>query len=414
MRRGFAILAVLAVCGAAPSLGQPHPPGPKGPLGAILGPHRHPPPAPANPQHTPTVYLDATGLGSPVTLDKNWRVGITANPAAAMPDFDDSAWAVRNASESIEDVPDEDHPADAPPGPDHQATASAGTTAITSTHLSGFACISSWRPVTGRSPSLCSCQSPTPPPFPWAAEARALTFLPTASRSSPKALTATIQPCYQPISRIYRLNVSPDATSMVLGRPNHLHPRWLRHLHRIFREPDLHPGPRRRPEPFARAVVESLPVRTSSAAFCLHPVCRPGHVSLRSVFAQKGHREYLWLALHELAQAPLAFLEIAGITARIDELLYAALFLELIVISAYLYFEFLVAFLDLPHRWGKAASAVDYPAFAHRGVSHAGWHRTNPHAGPPWPNVRRHPPRHRLRLRPFSGSLDGSCSASLP
>ena len=42
-------------------------------------------------------FFDATRLGSPVLLDKGWRVGITANPAAALPDFDDSAWAVRDA-----------------------------------------------------------------------------------------------------------------------------------------------------------------------------------------------------------------------------------------------------------------------------------------------------------------------------
>ena len=45
-------------------------------------------------------------------------------------------------------------------------------------------------------------------------------------------------------------------------------------------------------------------------------------------FAQKGHREYLWLALHELAQAPLAFLEIAGITARIDNFFMRPCFLS--------------------------------------------------------------------------------------
>ena len=44
-----------------------------------------------------------------MVLIKGWRVGITANPAAANPDFDDSKWAVRDAQEAIADVPDEDH-----------------------------------------------------------------------------------------------------------------------------------------------------------------------------------------------------------------------------------------------------------------------------------------------------------------
>jgi hypothetical protein len=33
-------------------------------------------------------------------------------------------------------------------------------------------------------------------------------------------------------------------------------------------------------------------------------------------FTQKGHYEYLWLALHELALAPLGFVELAGSSAR--------------------------------------------------------------------------------------------------
>ncbi len=70
-------------------------------------------------------------------------------------------------------------------------------------------------------------------------------------------------------------------------------------------------------------------------------------------FAQKGHVEYLWLALHELLQAPVAFFEFAGSSARLDSLWYAAVVLQLMAISAYLYFEFLIAFLALrpKRRW---------------------------------------------------------------
>jgi len=68
-------------------------------------------------------------------------------------------------------------------------------------------------------------------------------------------------------------------------------------------------------------------------------------------FTQKGHIEYLWLALHELALAPLGFVELAGSSARLDTLWYAATFVQLVLISAYLYFEFLIAFLSLRPRW---------------------------------------------------------------
>ncbi len=68
-------------------------------------------------------------------------------------------------------------------------------------------------------------------------------------------------------------------------------------------------------------------------------------------FTQKGHVEYLWLALHELVQAPIGFVELAGGSARLDTLWYAAIVLQLVLISAYLYFEFLIAFLSLRRCW---------------------------------------------------------------
>src|SRR5208337_3374864 len=66
---------------------------------------------------------------------------------------------------------------------------------------------------------------------------------------------------------------------------------------------------------------------------------------------QRDRTEYLWLALHELTQAPIGFIELAGSSARIDSLWYAALVFQLILVSAYLFFEFLVVFLSLPRPW---------------------------------------------------------------
>ena len=109
----FRVLAAVwfAVCGALQLLAQAAP-------AALLPP---PPPKPtaapkarhATPLAPPAIF-DATGLGSPLLLDKNWRVGITSDLAASTPAFDDSAWAIRNAQAVINDVPDEDD--------DHAAT----------------------------------------------------------------------------------------------------------------------------------------------------------------------------------------------------------------------------------------------------------------------------------------------------
>jgi hypothetical protein len=68
-------------------------------------------------------------------------------------------------------------------------------------------------------------------------------------------------------------------------------------------------------------------------------------------FTQKGHPEYLWLGLHELVMAPLAFVELAGSSAYLDSLWFAAIYFQLFYVSAYLYFEFLIAFLGLKRRW---------------------------------------------------------------
>ena len=84
-------------------------------------------------------------------------------------------------------------------------------------------------------------------------------------------------------------------------------------------------------------------------------------------FSQKGHIEYLWLALHELMQAPIGFIDLAGSTAQLDQLWYAAIILQLVVISAYLYFEFLIAFLALPRRWYIRLLRYTAPILARRG-----------------------------------------------
>ena len=57
------------------------------------------------------MIIDASSLGSPLVLDKGWRVGVTSDPAAANPAFDDSDWAVRDGKGTIADV---DEPSDEP------------------------------------------------------------------------------------------------------------------------------------------------------------------------------------------------------------------------------------------------------------------------------------------------------------
>jgi hypothetical protein len=108
VRRTILGIAALALCGAMRLAAQQPPSNP--PPAYHARPHVPQQLAPTEPQ---AGVVDATSLGSPLLLDKGWRVAITANPAAAT-DFDDSTWAVRGVQVSFAEVPDEDHPAGAP------------------------------------------------------------------------------------------------------------------------------------------------------------------------------------------------------------------------------------------------------------------------------------------------------------
>jgi len=106
VRPTFLTVAAVAALVALQAAGQPSHPR----SGARGRPLPHPPsPVASQAAAGPSsgALFDASNLGMPVVLDRNWRVGITADPAAATPGFDDSSGSVREAKNSIADVPDE-------------------------------------------------------------------------------------------------------------------------------------------------------------------------------------------------------------------------------------------------------------------------------------------------------------------
>ncbi len=156
---------------------------------------------------------------------------------------------------------------------------------------------------------------------------------------------------YQQISRIYNLDLAPDATEATIALRTLFIPfgPWAYNnffAHRKFvlgKHDDLEASlrvwqDRNLFERFPRLVYSIMLVVLAMFLLALY-------------FSQKGHTEYLWLALHELVQAPINFIEYAGNSARLDSLWYAALMMQLVLISAYLFFEFLIAFLALKRRW---------------------------------------------------------------
>jgi hypothetical protein len=152
---------------------------------------------------------------------------------------------------------------------------------------------------------------------------------------------------YQPITRLYDLNLPPSETSLTLVARTPYIPFGFSSYTGFFSNRRLRLGNRedldRSLELWsASSLLERLPRLVDSILLLVLAV-----FLLALYFAQKGHVEYLWLALHELLQAPIAFFELAGSSARLDSLWYAAVVLQLMAISAYLYFEFLIAFLTL-------------------------------------------------------------------
>lgn len=169
---------------------------------------------------------------------------------------------------------------------------------------------------------------------------------------------------YQQISRIYNLDVTPADTSLTLAIRTIYIPSGYGSYTSFFDHHKLSLGD---PGDLGRELnlwsdhnlMERIPRLVYSGLLAVLAI-----FLFALYFAQKGHIEYLWLALHELVQAPIGFIELAGSSGRLDILWYAALALQLVLVSAYLFFEFLVAFLSLRRRWYIVALRYSAPVLA--------------------------------------------------
>jgi len=345
-------LVTLALCATAPLAAQQPRPRPEPPLLDLLTPHTHAKPVPRKAQPAPPVVLDAGNLGSPIHLLRGWRVGITANPAAANPDFDDSTWALRDAQDAFAEVADEDHPESASNGsaPSGQTEASKRPSGHQRPfvwfrlHLNlapnhgPLALLVELPPSTNSTVNIGSTEAP-------------VDVFVNGAQIQPEGPNASAPERYQQISRIYNLNVPASETSLTLAIRTMYIPFGLGSYTSFFRTRKLHLGHR---EDLDRTyeiwrnhnLFERLPKLVNGVLLLVLAL-----FLLVLYFTQKGHIEYLWLALHELFLAPSAFVELAGSAALVDNLLFGAIEIQLIVFSAYLYFEFLIAFLALRRRW---------------------------------------------------------------
>ena len=357
----------LIVCTAACLVAQPAaaPSGKPSPAAAPRQGINTRPSQPVAPSSTLQPVFDATRLGAPILLDKDWRVGITSDPAAAAPQFDDSAWAVRNAQASFADVPDEETGASGTaggPGAKLPATGNARPSAWYRLHIElapnhGPVALLIELPVSQNTSVGVTATGINPDVFV------------NGHQVQPNGANGSDPQLYQQMSRIYDFNLAPSDTSVTLALRTIYRPFGYGAYTSFFENRTLslgNPGDLQRELNLwqNRNLFERLPRLVYSLLLAVLAI-----FLFVLYFAQKGHPEYLWLALHELVQAPIGFIELAGSSARLDLFWDAALILQLVVISAYLFFEFLIAFLSLRRRWFIVALRYTAPILAFVGPS---------------------------------------------
>ena len=376
MRRTVLRLAALVVLLALPGLSlsglaQPGPAQPQHdhagppPILKMLIPHDHPRPALANAPKTPQVTLDAANLGSPIRLEKGWRVGITASPAVPQPDFDDSTWSLRDAQDAFADVPDEDHPEDPLDADEsHRKDSHPGHPQNHEKPFVWFRMHIKLAPNHGPLALLVELPVAHTTSINLSSSGPGIDVYANGNLIQPDGPHGKEAQHYQQISRIYNLNVPADETDLVLVVRTIYIPFGYDAYTTFFSGKTFHLGHREdldhRLELWnTHGLFERLPRVVYSILLLVLAL-----FLLILYFTQKGHIEYLWLALHELCLAPMGFIELAGGSAYLDTLWYGALFLQLVVVAAYLYFEFLVSFLSVKRRWYIVVLRYSAPVLA--------------------------------------------------
>lgn len=295
------------------------------------------------------VIFDATHLGSPLLLLKGWRVGITTDPAAAKPDFDDSKWAVRDAEQAIEDVEEDSKSGDN--SDDNDIKPGSFKLDFGPKKYVWFRL--HIKLPENHGPVFLLVELPTSQitAVNISSSGPGFDIFANGNEIHPEGPHSDAPEHYQPISRIYDLKVPADETGLALVVRTRYKPFGYAAYTAFFANRKFRLGHREELdralelwnvhglfERLPRIVISILLLVLAMFLFALY-------------FTQKGHPEYLWLGLHELVMAPLAFIELAGSSANLDSLWFAAIYLQLFLVSAYLYFEFLIAFLSLRRRW---------------------------------------------------------------
>ena len=354
--------ATLAVCAGVQLPAQQA--NPRKPLAAVLSPEKHLPAPKTDSVSIPSAVIDATHIGSPLTLDHGWRVGVTRNADAAKPEFDDSRWVLHNAGDSLEDLEDLDRPADNQP-----PAASSAPRPRHGRPFVWFRLRLKLAPNHGPVALLIAVPVAHNAAMTMEAGGPGVDVFANGKQILPEGPNGHSASRYQEISRIYDLGLTPDETDLTLVVRTLYIPFGLKAYTGFFTNRTLRLGysaelGHELEVWSAQTLFEQLPRLVYSILLAVLSV-----FLLALYFTQKGHIEYLWLALHELVQAPIGFVDLAGSSAKLDQLWYGAATLQLVFISAYLYFEFLTSFLALRRRWYIVLLRYTAPVLALAGPS---------------------------------------------
>ena len=326
-------------------------------------PNIHPPKG-KTPDPGVSTTFDATGLGSPIELNRNWRLGISPGSEPAKPDFDDSAWPIRDAKQALKEVDDSaaDEDDDDKLTPEERAKREADHHRHPKNHPFAWFRIHVQLPA-DHGPLVVLVRMPITrnTQISIGSETVGMDLFANGVQVTPEGPNGKEPEAYQQISRIYPLNIPAEATSLILAVRIPFVPFGMDAYTGFFANRTFLIGER-------EDIASHLDLAEHALIFDRLPtLIDNGLKVLLAVFlialfwTQRDHPEYLWLGLHLMMVAPLAWLDIVGATARLEKIATAALIIQCLLISAYFYFEFLISFLALRRRWYIRAMRYSAP-----------------------------------------------------
>lgn len=359
MMAALACVLLLSVSAAAQNGAQTASPHPEPPPGARMMRGRIHPPTGNAPKPGEATVFDATGLGEPVVLDRNWRLGIAAGTDPAKVDFDDSRWPMRDARDALDEV--DESAADEQPEP---GGAQTGHAPHPHHHGRPYA----WFRLKVKLPTQ---HGPL-----------ALMVKVPVSRSSqvavfggdvgmnvyldgkqifPMTLKGRPADPFEQVTRLYPVEIPAGETVMTLAVQTPFTPVGLDaytgfFAHRTFVLGTASDLPAHVEIWRDKMLLERLPTLVDSGLKLLLAA-----FLLALFWTQRDHKEYLWLGVHLVFIAPLAYVGYVGSMGDQSQRLVFAWTGQLLLISAYFYFEFLYSFLTLKRRWFVIALRFSAP-----------------------------------------------------